>query len=87
MKQELINKIKELKSKGKKQIEISKELNIPTSTVQYYYDEKYKIQKLKYIREYRRKHKIKRGDNYRQYQREYHRQWYQKRKNVLSVTQ
>jgi len=84
MKQELINKIKELKSKGKKQIEISKELNIPVSTVQYYFDKKHRIRGLKYAKEYRKTHPIERGDEYRKYQREYHLKWYQKNKERLT---
>jgi len=50
-----INKIKELKEKGSTAKEISIELKIPTSTVQYHYDENNKNRQIKYQQEYQKK--------------------------------
>lgn len=70
---EQINKIKELKKKGKTMVEISKELNLPYSTVQYYFNSKYKENQLKRSKEYVKKHGITRNEkNYKEYQRNYH---------------
>jgi Asp-tRNA(Asn)/Glu-tRNA(Gln) amidotransferase A subunit family amidase len=68
-----IEQIKRLKEKGKKIVEISIKLNLPCSTVAYYFDEKYKAKQME-----RAKNRLKKlGDTrdkekYRKYQREYH---------------
>lgn len=71
-------RIRRLKEEGKTQSEISKELNIPYSTVQYYYNEKIRQRALNYQKEYQKRNPQTRGDKYREYQRKYHKKYYQK---------
>jgi len=81
-----INKIKELKEKRSTAKEISIELKIPTSTVQYHYDENNKNRQIKYQQEYQKKNPPIRGDRYRNYQREYQRARYWKLKEEQDDT-
>lgn len=82
MKQETINQIKLLKEQGKRPIEISRELNLPYSTILYYCSSEYRKNKINDAKEYQKKNKPKRTDKLRAYQREYHKKYYQRKKEV-----
>lgn len=74
-------RIKQLKQEGKKPIEISKELNLPLSTVRYHYDSKYKENQITRSKEYTKKNGDNRNkENFRKYQREYKKKMYWKLK-------
>lgn len=82
-----INKIKELKQKGKSEIEVSRELKIPPSSISYYYNSNTKKRIIEYGKKYKKLHPPKRGEKYRKYQREYHRRYYEKNKENLRAYQ
>jgi len=71
MKKEIINKIRELKSKGLNQKEIAIKLNIFPQTVKYYTDEEYRQRAIDRATKYNKENKRKPNDKYRKYQREY----------------
>ena len=69
---EQIKQIKQLKEKGKKQIEISKELEIPNSTVQYYFSDRQKEKtKERSKKRYKEKGDTRDKEHYKEYQRIY----------------
>jgi DNA-binding transcriptional ArsR family regulator len=78
---EQIKQIKELYSELNIK-KISIKLNIPYSTVRYHLNEDYRKDKIKKQLEYQKKNPPKRGDNYRNYQREYQKKRYWEKKNV-----
>ena len=73
--------ILKLKNEGLTIKEISIKLNLPYSSVCYHFADRYKNRALNYQKEYQKNNKQKRGDEYRKYQREYHKIWYAKNKS------
>ena len=72
-----INKIRDLKEKGKIISEIVKIIKIPRSTVTYYFNDDYKEKQIERSKDYLNKNGDKRNkDNYREYQKNYHRDRY-----------
>ncbi len=71
MKKEIINKIKELKSKGLNPKEIAAELNIQYQKVKYHTDEEYRQRAIDRAIKYHKENKRIPNDKYRKYQREY----------------
>ena len=71
LKEKIINKIKELKEKGKKTKQIAAKLKISYSTTFYHFSETRKQKAKEYQANYQKRNKPKRGDKYRDYQRDY----------------
>jgi len=85
MKKEIEKQINELKEKGKRPFEISKILKIPYATTLYHYSESNRKSMIERNTEYQKTNKPERGDEYRKYQKEFHRKWYQKNKERLKI--
>lgn len=69
--------IKKLKEQGKKPMEISKELNIPYSTVMYHYNDEYRLRHIEHCKIMRKENPPKINKvKYRNYQRKYHNRRY-----------
>lgn len=82
MEKEIINKIKELKEEGKTAKEISKELNMPYSSVRYHFSEKEKTKSIERAKKYNRENpeKINKERN-KLYQRKYKNDYYHSPEN------
>lgn len=77
MKKEIKNKINKLKEEGKTKTEISKELNLPYSTICYNFNEDYKLKQIKRTNKYSKENRDCRDkEKYKEYQRNYHRDRY-----------
>jgi fructose-1,6-bisphosphatase len=73
-------KIKKMYKSGKKFTEISRELKIPLSTVQYHANESYRIKTRERAREYSKKNPRKNTEERREYMRNYMRDYLKKRR-------
>lgn len=70
---EQIRDIRRLKDNKISITDISRQLNLPVSTVQYYYDDKYKQKALERAKKWQSENKQYRDkESYRKYQRKYH---------------
>lgn len=77
-----VNQIKQLKEKGLSLNELFLKLKLPRSTIEYYYSEKRREGAINYQKKYQKENPPKRGDKYKDYQREYHKKRYWKLKNL-----
>lgn len=69
--------IQQLKKEGKNQITISKELNLPYSTVRYYYNEDARLKHIEHVKLMQKEKPQKRNKvKGREYQRKYHNKRY-----------
>ena len=72
MKKQLRDKIKKLKKEGKNPAEISKELDIPYSTVQYHYNDEVRRRHIEHVKLMQKEKPQKRDkEKHREYQRKY----------------